>query len=80
MRELSRAKCRYVAQHQESRGDALAKRVAKLADETLTEAVTTALRERLARIEKRAPLTEERHRTLKTLVEDARRWLCETLA
>ena len=52
---------------------ALADRVAKLTGETLTEAVTTALRERLARIEKAGPLDEERYRKLKALVEGSRR-------
>ncbi len=52
---------------------ALAERVAKLAGETLTEAVTTALRERLVRIEKGGtPLNEERYRRLKALVEGSR--------
>jgi antitoxin VapB len=52
---------------------ALAERLAKLTGETLTEAVTTALRERLARIENVAQVDEERYRELKALVEGSRR-------
>ena len=51
----------------------LAERVAKLTGETLTEAVTTALRERLARIEDVRAIDEERYRKLKDLVKDTRR-------
>jgi len=55
---------------------ALAERVARLTGETLTEAVTNALSERLARIENVAAVDEERFRDLKALVKDSRRlWL-----
>ncbi len=52
---------------------ALAERLAKLTGETLTEAVTTALRERLARIENVSAIDEERYRELKALVEGSRK-------
>ena len=51
---------------------ALAERLANLTGETLTEAVTTALRERLARIEHVGAIDEERYRKLKALVEGSR--------
>ena len=44
---------------------ALAERLAKLTGETLTEAVTTALRERLARLEHKPDFDEERYQALK---------------
>ena len=52
---------------------ALAERLAKLTGETLTDAVTTALRERLARLEQRPDFDEERYQALKALVKDSRR-------
>jgi antitoxin VapB len=52
---------------------ALAERLAKLTGETLTEAVTTALRERLERLESTRELDEERYQALKALVKDSRR-------
>ena len=51
---------------------ALAARLAKLTGETLTEAVTTALRERLARLEQAAEFDEERYQALKALVKGSR--------
>ena len=50
----------------------LAARVAEKTGETLTEAVTTALRERLARLEQTADFDEARYQKLKALVEDSR--------
>jgi antitoxin VapB len=52
---------------------ALAQRLATLTGETLTDAVTAALRERLARLEKKPDLDEERYERLKALVKDSRR-------
>jgi antitoxin VapB len=52
---------------------ALAQRLAKQTGETLTEAVTTALRERLARIENVSAIDEKRYRELKALVEGSRK-------
>jgi antitoxin VapB len=52
---------------------ALAARLAKLTGETLTEAVTAALRERLARIENVSAIDDERYRELKALVEGSRK-------
>ena len=51
----------------------LAERLAKLTGEMLTEAVTTALREPLARIENVGAVDEERFRKLSALVEGSRR-------
>jgi antitoxin VapB len=51
----------------------LAERVARLTGETLTEAVTTALRERLERIENVGAVDEERFRQLRALVSGSRR-------
>jgi antitoxin VapB len=51
---------------------ALAERLAKLTGETLTEAVTTALRERLTRLERAAEFDEERYQALKALVKGSR--------
>ena len=51
---------------------ALAGRVAKLTGETLTEAVTTALRERLERIERSEGFDEELYRRLKAIAEGSR--------
>ena len=53
----------------------LAERVARLTGETLTEAVTIALRERLERIENLSAIEEERFRELKALVSGSRRAL-----
>ena len=50
----------------------LAERVARLTGETLTEAVTNALRERLERIENPAAVDEERFRALKAMVKGSR--------
>jgi antitoxin VapB len=51
---------------------ALAARLAKKTGETLTEAVTAALRERLERLERTAEFDEQRYQALKTLVKDSR--------
>lgn len=51
---------------------ALAERLASLTGETLTDAVTTALRERLARVEQKPGFDEERYERLKALVKDSR--------
>jgi len=51
----------------------LAERVAKLTGETLTEAVTVALRERLARLEQKPDFDEALYDKLKALVKDSRR-------
>ena len=51
---------------------ALAERVASLAGETLTEAVTTALRERLERLERGKGFDEDLYRRLKALVAGSR--------
>jgi hypothetical protein len=53
----------------------LAERVAPLTGETLTEAVTNALRERLERLENVAAVDEERFRELRAMVKDSRRAL-----
>jgi len=50
----------------------LAERLAKLTGETLTEAVTIALRERLARLENVSAIDEERYRELKALIKGSR--------
>lgn len=55
-----------------SEAHALAERVADLTGETLTEAVVTALRERLQRIENVDAINEERYRRLEALVKDSR--------
>jgi len=47
-------------------------RLAKKTGETLTEAVTTALRERLERLERTANVNEQRYQALKALVKDSR--------
>ncbi len=52
---------------------ALAARLAKKTGETMTEAVTTALRERLDRLERTADFDEQRYQALKALVKDSRR-------
>jgi len=51
---------------------ALAERLAKLTGETLTDAVTTALRERLMRLENVSAIDEERYRELKALIKGSR--------
>jgi antitoxin VapB len=51
---------------------ALAERLAKLTGETLTDAVTAALRERLARLENVSAIHEERYRELKALLKGSR--------
>jgi antitoxin VapB len=52
---------------------ALATRLAKLTGETLTDAVTVALRERLTRLEQRPDFDEALYEKLKALVKDSRR-------
>ena len=49
-----------------------AERVAKLAGETMTEAVTIALRERLERLEKNKGFDEELYNRLKSIVAGSR--------
>jgi antitoxin VapB len=51
---------------------ALAARLAKKTGETLTDAVTTALRERLKRLEQTSDFDEQRYQALKALVKDSR--------
>jgi antitoxin VapB len=51
---------------------ALATRLAQKTGETLTEAVTTALRERSARDERTADFDEQRYQRLKALLKDSR--------
>ena len=51
---------------------ALAARLAQKTGETLTEAVTTALRERLERLERTSEFDEQRYQALKALVKDSR--------
>jgi antitoxin VapB len=51
---------------------ALAARVASLTGETMTDAVTVALRERLARIEQKPDFDEALYEKLKALVKDSR--------
>ena len=58
---------------------ALAARLAKKTGETMTEAVTTALRERLDRLERTADFDEQRYQALKALVKDSRRIWWSTL-
>jgi antitoxin VapB len=54
----------------------LAERVARLTGETLTEAVTAALREPLERIENLSAIEDDRFRELKALVSGSRRlWI-----
>ena len=52
---------------------ALAEQVARLTGETLTQAVTTALREGLKQIENVGAVDEERFRKLQALVDGSRR-------
>jgi antitoxin VapB len=56
---------------------ALAERLAKLTGETLTEAVTTALAERLARLERTADLDEAVYRKLRAIAADCRKHMTE---
>ncbi len=56
---------------------ALAERLAKLTGETLTEAVTTALRERLARLEQTAGFEEALYQELKAIAADCRKHMKE---
>jgi antitoxin VapB len=51
---------------------ALAARLAKKTGETLTDAVTTALCERLERLERTMEFDEQRYQALKALVKDSR--------
>jgi antitoxin VapB len=51
----------------------LAVRVAKLTGETLTEAVTTALSERLQRLERAGTFDEALYRKLKAIAADSRK-------
>jgi antitoxin VapB len=51
---------------------ALAARLAKKTGETLTDAVTIALRERLERLERTMEIDEQRYQALKALVKDSR--------
>jgi antitoxin VapB len=56
---------------------ALAERVAKLTGETLTEAVTTALRERLARLEQSGGFDEALYQRLKAIAAGCRKHMKE---
>ena len=56
---------------------ALAERLAKLTGETLTEAVTTALRERLAQLEQTAGFEEALYQELKAIAADCRKHMKE---
>jgi antitoxin VapB len=55
----------------------LAERIASLTGETLTQAVTTALSERLARLEQTADLDEAVYRKLRRIAADCRRHMKE---
>jgi antitoxin VapB len=55
----------------------LAERVARLTGETLTEAVTKALRERLARLEQAEGSDEALYRKLKAIAADCRKHMRE---
>ncbi|HEY1884839.1 MAG TPA: type II toxin-antitoxin system VapB family antitoxin [Roseiarcus sp.] len=52
---------------------ALAERLAKLTGETLTDAVTVALRERLARLEQKPDFDEALYEKLKALTKGSRK-------
>ena len=52
---------------------ALAERLAKLTGETLTDAVTVALRERLARLEQKPDFDEALYEKLKALMKGSRK-------
>jgi antitoxin VapB len=56
---------------------ALAERLAKLTGETLTDAVTAALRERLARIDQKAGFDEALYQKLKAIAADCRKHMKE---
>lgn len=56
---------------------ALAERLAKLTGETMTEAVTTALPERLARVEEKPDFDEALYEKLKAIATDARKHMKE---
>jgi antitoxin VapB len=59
----------------------LATRLAKKTGETLTDAVTIALRERLERLERTTEFDEQRYEALKGLVKNSRRlWRDSLLA
>lgn len=58
---------------------ALAARLAEKTGETMTEAVTIALRERLARLEQAGDFDEARYQKLKALVKDSRELWTEAL-
>jgi antitoxin VapB len=58
---------------------ALAARLAQKTGETLTDAVTTALRERLERLERAGDFDEPRYQALKALVKGSRRLWQESL-
>ena len=58
---------------------ALAARLAQKTGETMTDAVTTALRERLARLERAGDFDEQRYQELKALVKDSRELWSEAL-
>ena len=51
--------------------------MAKLTGETMTEAVTTALRERLARVERKPDFDEALYEKLKAIATDARKHMKE---
>ena len=56
---------------------ALAERLAKLTGETLTDAVTVALRERLARLEQKPGFDEALYEKLKAIVAGSRKHMKE---
>ncbi|HLX98972.1 MAG TPA: type II toxin-antitoxin system VapB family antitoxin [Roseiarcus sp.] len=56
---------------------ALAERLARLTGETLTEAVTKALRERMARVEEKPDFDEALYEKLKAIAADARKHMKE---
>ena len=56
---------------------ALAERVAKLTGETLTDAVTVALRERLARLEQKPEFDEALYEKLKAIATGCRKHMRE---
>jgi antitoxin VapB len=58
---------------------ALATRLAQKTGETLTDAVTIALRERLERLERTKEIDEQRYQALKALVKDSRSLWQESL-
>ena len=56
---------------------ALAQRLARLTGETLTEAVTKALRERMARVEEKPDFDEALYEKLRAIAADARKHMKE---